>query len=134
MKKHLLALIVMSLLGGIFISCSTGSVVTVDNAGFQKILTDRGTAAVLLDVRTADEFMGGHLRGAVNVDVLADGFTAKATEVLRERGAKVACVYCRSGRRSLDAAAKLSKAGFKVVNLDNGIIGWQNGGGDITKD
>lgn len=120
----------MSLLGGIFISCSTGSVVTVDNAGFQKILTDRGTAAVLLDVRTADEFMGGHLRGAVNVDVLADGFTAKATEVLRERGAKVACVYCRS----LDAAAKLSKAGFKVVNLDNGIIGWQNGGGDITKD
>ena len=125
---------VMSLLGGIFGSCSTGSVVTVDNAGFQKILTDKDAAAVLLDVRTAEEFVGGHLRGAVNVDVLADGFKAKATEALRERGAKVACVYCRSGRRSLDAAAKLSKAGFKVVNLDNGIIGRQSGGGYITKD
>ena len=125
---------VMSLLGGIFGSCSTGSVVTVDNAGFQKILTDEDAAAVLLDVRTAEEFVVGHLRGAANVDVLADGFTAKATEALRERGAKVACVYCRSGRRSLDAAAKLSKAGFKVVNLDNGIIGWQSGGGYITKD
>lgn len=130
MKKHLLALIVMSLLEGIFGSCSTGSVVTVDNAGFQKILTDEDAAAMLLDVRTAEEFADGHLRGAVNADVLADGFTAKAVAVLRERGAKVACVYCRS----LDAAAKLSKAGFKVINLDNGIIGWQNAGGDITKD
>ena len=124
MKKHLLALIVMSLLGGIFSSCATGSVVTVDNAGFQTLLTDRGTAAVLLDVRTADEFVGGHLRSAVNVDVLADGFTAKATEVLRERGAKVACVYCRSGRRSKDAAQKLLALGYQSVYDFGGVIDW----------
>ena len=37
-------------------------------------------------------------------------------------------VYCRSGRRSLDAAEILTHLGYKVVNLKGGIIEWKEDG------
>ena len=37
-------------------------------------------------------------------------------------------VYCRSGRRSLDAAEMLINCGYKVVNLKGGIIEWEEDG------
>jgi rhodanese-related sulfurtransferase len=33
-------------------------------------------------------------------------------------------VYCKSGRRSRNAAEILVKQGYKVYNLDSGIAGW----------
>jgi len=70
--------------------------------------------ALLVDVRSREEFDGGHLPGAKNlpVDVLA-GRT-------RELGPKdrPVVVYCRSGARSGRAASLLRAAGFKkVLNL-----------------
>lgn len=119
---------------GLFGSCSTGSVMTVDCGEFEKLMSRGDAGSVLLDVRTAEEFAQGHLMGAVNVDVQKEGFDEAAVGLLRKRGAKEALVYCRSGRRSLDAAARLSKAGLKVVNLDEGIIGWQKRGGTVVGD
>lgn len=37
-------------------------------------------------------------------------------------------VYCRSGRRSLDAAEMLTSLGYNVVNLKGGIIEWKEVG------
>lgn len=119
---------------GLFGSCSTGSVMTVDCSEFEKLMSRSDAGSVLLDVRSAEEFAQGHLTGAVNVDVQKEGFDEAAVALLRQCGAKEALVYCRSGRRSLDAAARLSKAGFKVVNLDEGIIGWQKRGGTVVGD
>lgn len=41
-------------------------------------------------------------------------------------------VYCRSGRRSMDAAVILTKLGYKVVNLKGGIIEWEEDGLRMT--
>ena len=41
---------------------------------------------------------------------------------------KTVFVYCRSGRRSMSAAEILAAEGYKVVNLEDGIIGWQRAG------
>jgi L-ascorbate metabolism protein UlaG (beta-lactamase superfamily) len=47
---------------------------------------------------------------------------------------KTIAIYCRSGRRSANAAGKLADAGFKCVNLKGGIIAWKEAGKPVTTD
>ena len=42
-------------------------------------------------------------------------------------------VYCKSGRRSRNAARLLSQKGFKVYNLDKGFESWKENGKEIEK-
>ena len=75
---------------------------------------------ILLDVRTQEEFEQGHIPGAVclpNEMIAADMpfLFGKAAEIL---------LYCRSGRRSADAAKKLRDMGFTNVFDFGGIIDW----------
>ncbi len=127
MKMKLLSMIV-SLLG---LSCcangQTDSIQTVDAPTFAQIIRTDSAAAdsqavTLVDVRTAEEYAEGHIPDALNIDVLQDDFTQKATARL-PKDRRVA-VYCRSGKRSLKAAALLVKAGYKVVNLKGGWFEW----------
>lgn len=67
---------------------------------------------LLVDVRTADEFADGHLDGAVNIPV--DELRGRLAEVPRDREV---IVYCRTGRRSANAAEILGGAGIKVRDL-----------------
>ena len=76
----------------------------------------------LVDVRTPEEYAEGHLAGAINIDVKDNGFMEQALATLDT--AKTVAVYCRSGRRSATAASKLTKEGYKVVNLSGGIMAW----------
>lgn len=78
---------------------------------------------VLLDVRTESEFNEGHLTNALNIDVKQNDFVEKAKTVLPT--SKTVAVYCRSGKRSALAADKLAAEGFKVVNLEGGILAWK---------
>ena len=77
---------------------------------------------LLLDVRTASEFAESHIADAVNIDVNGNDFIKKALERLDKQF--TIAVYCRSGRRSANAANQLAKEGFKVVNLTGGINAW----------
>ena len=93
---------------------------SLDVAEFEKVVAD--DRIVLLDVRTADEYLEGHLPGAVNADVLRDDFLAQASLML-PKGNDVA-LYCRSGKRSKKAAQILSDNGYKVTELSTGYSGW----------
>ena len=98
---------------------------------FAKIVAEKGV--VVLDVRTAEEFAAGHLKGAVNVDVNDKDFVAKVDKLIQDKDAKVA-VYCRSGRRSANACRLLSAAGYKnLYNLEGGILDWQKAGKEVVK-
>ena len=80
----------------------------------------------LIDVRTFEEYREGHLVGARLMDIRRTTFEAQIQQLDRERPV---FVYCRSGRRSLDAAKVLEKNDFKVVyNLAGGIIEWREKG------
>lgn len=74
--------------------------------------------ALLLDVRTKDEFAAGHLPAAVNIPV------QDLDRRLAEVGAKERpiVVYCRSGQRSRRAAGLLKAAGYGAVH-DLGSMG-----------
>ena len=71
--------------------------------------------ALLLDVRTPEEFAEGHLERAINIPV--QQLESKLTALADKKEQQIV-VYCRSGRRSANAKAMLEKAGFtKVADL-----------------
>lgn len=84
----------------------------------------------LLDVRTPGEYAEGHIEGALNIDVHSDDFRRMAEKELSKDSTVL--VYCRSGRRSMDAAEILVLLGYKVVNLKGGIIEWKEDGLPVT--
>ena len=88
---------------------------------FGELIKD--TTVVLLDVRTPQEFAQGCIEGAMNIDV-KDSLFIRNVQAAIPAGAKVA-VYCRSGRRSMMAAEQMLEKGYVPVNLDGGILAWQ---------
>ena len=90
-------------------------------ADFAKLLKEN-PAIQLVDVRRPEEFAAGHIENAVLINVQEDDFIRKAGATLDK--SKPVAVYCRSGKRSKDAASKLTKEGFKVYDLDPGYLGW----------
>lgn len=86
--------------------------------------------AYLLDVRQPEEYEAGHLKGAHLLNWLdSDQFMAKAGELDKS---KTIYVYCRSGRRSNEAANYLAGLGYKVVDMDGGILAWEKSGRPIV--
>lgn len=73
---------------------------------------------VIIDVRTPEEFAGGHLEGAINLDVQSASFDALASQLPTD-GEYV--VYCRSGNRSATAIARLEALGFTTLTNAGGI-------------
>lgn len=78
--------------------------------------------AVLLDVRTPQEFNAGHLQGAQNIDWLSGEFDALVKPLKRD---ETVYVYCKMGGRSAKAQARLKELGFtNVINLEGGYDAW----------
>ena len=92
-------------------------------AAFEKLLKEDATVQ-LVDVRRSEEFEAGHLDNALLINVLEYDFILKA-KVMLNKSHPVA-VYCRSGKRSKDAAKLLVKEGYTVYDLDSGYIGWMD--------
>ena len=76
---------------------------------------------IILDVRRADEFAEGHIPGAINVANESIG-TEEIPELPDK--AQLILVYCRSGRRSKEAAEKLVKLGYTNIVEFGGILDW----------
>ena len=96
---------------------------------FEELIQD--TTIQLVDVRTVAEYSDGHIPSSININVLDENFAADAEEILQKE--QPVAVYCKSGRRSRNAAKILVEKGYKVYNLDNGIQGWQELGKEIEK-
>ena len=99
-----------------------------DVQGFSELVAD--TNVVVLDVRTVDEFNDGHIKGAILIDQKQSDFIEKAKATLPID--KKIAIYCRSGRRSANAAGRLADIGYKCVNLKGGIIAWKDAGKPVV--
>ncbi len=89
-----------------------------------KARLDSGEEIILLDVRTAEEYLSGHITGSILLPL--DELDAKADETLKDKNA-IIYVYCRSGRRSKIAAEMLAGMGYTQVFDLGGIIDWPYG-------
>ena len=78
--------------------------------------------AILVDVRTQDEYNSGYIENSLNIDYLSNDFSENIEKL--DKNIPI-ILYCRSGKRSSMSANKLSKLGFKeIYNLDGGILKW----------
>lgn len=116
MKKILVVLICMLLLCGCGNKEEEVEVAKVNKISCNDINTVKN--AVLIDVRTAEEFNEGHLDNAINVSSTVIKFNIKAHVTDLETPI---IVYCRSGRRSAESADILVNLGYKNVYDMGGI-------------
>lgn len=78
----------------------------------------------LIDVRTPEEFEGGHLENAVNIDWNGTDFHNSIKSFDKTQPIMV---YCLSGGRSGEAAEVLRKNGFQqVYEMDGGLMQWRS--------
>ena len=96
---------------------------------FDKLRSAKTNA--VLDVRTAQEFKGGHIPGAVNIDINSPDFEKKIGELDKD---KTYLVHCAAGGRSARACQKLEKMGFReLYDLSPGFRGWEKAGKPVEK-
>ena len=86
-----------------------------------KQIMDTQEGYVILDVRSQEEFDGGHIPGAILIPDTE--ITKKAEQVLTDKN-QLILVYCRSGRRSKLAAEALVELGYTNIKEFGGIIDW----------
>lgn len=87
--------------------------------------------AIIIDVRTPEEFAKGHLENAQNINWNSEDFELKISTFKKDTPL---FVYCMSGGRSASATEKLRSLGFtKVYELDGGILKWRNEGLEEVK-
>lgn len=81
----------------------------------------KAPGAVLLDVRTEEEYAQGHLPGSVNCPLHElDG----VKKLVKDKQSPL-YVYCLSGARSGQSCRKLQQMGYENVNNIGGISGWR---------
>ncbi len=90
----------------------------VESVDVEEALQMIENGAVVIDVRTPEEYEEWHLNGAVNINLFSRDFGRKIKELRKD------CeyiVYCRSGHRSAVAVRKMRKAGLDAYNLKGGV-------------
>ena len=102
----------------------------VEPAAFEKLRV--GSNVVVLDVRSAAEFAAGHVPGALNLDVNATNFAAKASSLDKS---KTYLVNCMAGVRGAKACNALYRLEFPTLyNLDGGLKAWERAGNQPVKE
>jgi rhodanese-related sulfurtransferase len=86
------------------------------------LLNDKN--AVILDVRTPEEFNNGKIPNSINIDIYkGQGFIYLVDELDKSKNFYV---YCRSGARSGQACSVMNQMGIaNAYNLLGGIMDWQ---------
>ena len=126
--KKLLTCLLATL--GLTTACAKQNFENADVQEFAELIAD--TNVVVLDVRSAAEFAEGHIQRAILIDQGQSDFVEKAKATLPVD--KKIAIYCRSGRRSANAAGRLADVGYKCVNLKGGIIAWQGANMTVIKE
>lgn len=89
------------------------------------------SAAIVLDIRTPEEFAKGHIPGAVLIDYKSNDFDVRLAALDKS---KTYIVHCQSGGRSGRSMSKFEKLGFEnILHLKSGYRGWQKAGLPIER-
>ena len=102
-------------------------------AEYKKITSDEAKKmmetqkVIVVDVRTLEEYTEGHIPNAISVPL--ETIENEAEAKLKNKDDLI-LVYCRSGRRSREAALKLIEKGYTNVIDFGGIKDWN---GEVVK-
>ena len=111
-------------------ACGQGPSV-VGSLSADALLSAPPANALILDVRTTDEFASGHVPGAINIPY--DEVGRRVEELGSDRDRTVV-VYCESGGRAGKAEATLLASGFTdLVHLEGDMRAWRYEGRPTAK-
>lgn len=121
-------LIVLLLTGCMYLRPKQNGMSNLSQTEWAKALTKQ-PEAVILDVRTEEEFESGYIPNAKNIDLrMGPGFIDEINTLEKN---KSYYVYCRSGARSAQAVQLMRDLGFnETYNLLGGILDWE---GEVVK-
>ena len=124
-------------LGGIFLALLivlgrggvSSTLLHVPPAQFAERIQEPGI--LLLDVRTPDEYAGGHIAGATNIDFYDPNFQEKISTLDKTATYEV---YCHTGNRSGKTLSLMRSLGFAhVQDMSGGILSWLREGRPVVK-
>ena len=109
--KKIISLIIVCLL----LTACSNKYETIDT---NKALELIDSGAIVIDVRTKEEYDGGHIKGSINIPVdEIDKIDYDKDDTL--------IIYCATGIRSQNAINKLVDMGYtSLYNLDGGLLNW----------
>jgi rhodanese-related sulfurtransferase len=121
MNIRVLAFTLIAAASASFVALADGEVAPLSQDAFLALPKSGDKAPFVLDVRAPEEYVTGHVPGAVNIP--HDQIAARLAEVPKD---KDVVLYCRSGRRAAMAGEVLSGNGYtRLQHLEGDIVGWQ---------
>ena len=127
MKNRIFCMLTAALF---FLACNSNAQ-NVDANTFEQKINAGGVQ--VLDVRTAGEYSGSHLKNVMLADWTNKAQFEERVKYLDKN--KTLLVYCAAGGRSGQAAVWLKEQGFKeVVNLQGGITAWNAAGKPVVRE
>ena len=127
MKRIIIAISAVLMLISLLVGCNDGNnknVYEQITPAEAKALMDSEDGYIILDVRTPEEFAERHIEGAILIPDYEIG--EKAGSILTDKD-QLILVYCRSGRRSKNAANELAALGYTNIKEFGGINDWEYG-------
>jgi rhodanese-related sulfurtransferase len=101
---------------------------TIREVGADELAAALSGGARLIDVREPNEYVAGHVPGAVLVPL---GTVADQVDAFRGDGPTY--VICRSGARSMRACELVAAEGVDAVNVAGGTLAWMDSGRDVVE-
>jgi rhodanese-related sulfurtransferase len=96
----------------------------------EKLLKEN-RSVIVLDVRTPEEFVAGHIAGATNLNYYDPNFKTKIAALDKS---KTYLLHCASGYRSAKVRDIMKNANFsKIYHLDGGLKAWQKAGKPVVR-
>tara|TARA_R110000744_G_scaffold178292_2_gene297228 strand:- start:219 stop:608 length:390 start_codon:yes stop_codon:yes gene_type:complete len=96
---------------------------TISQQALLTLMAAPVSQTLVLDVRSAEEFAAGHIKGAINIS--HEQINDNLSKIIAFKDQTVV-VHCRSGRRAVSAENDLRAAGFSDLrHLEGDIKGWQ---------
>jgi rhodanese-related sulfurtransferase len=121
MKVRTLTFALLAAVAASFVARADGEMATLSQDAFVALPASGDEAPFVLDVRTPEEYVAGHVPGAVNIPY--DQVGARLAEVPKD---KPVVLYCRSGRRAVMASEVLAANGYtRLQHLEGDIVAWQ---------
>ena len=102
-------------------SLSLHSQETIESISYADYLNiDNSNDFIVIDVRTPEEHKIKRIKNSININFYDEKFIDLFKIYDKDENI---LIYCRSGRRSLEAVKNLSKKGFKnIYDLKGGIL------------
>lgn len=128
----MMSIFVISLSAGIVCTAQQEPGTAITPAETYKMVKE-DTSVVLLDVRTPGEYASetGHLKGSLLIPV------QELEQRIGELGSykeRTIIAYCRTGHRSAQATNLLNARGFKTINMEGGILRWNEESLPVVKE